>query len=125
MRRAEEQIEDWNRSQMVLTGRNLELTNAEAINERPALGETQNERIWKLRRCAGRWLGQGRYIQAELLYRQALLLAEVAAGPDSIEVARICNNLGVVYKYTAKFDEAEQLYRRALSILERELGTGH
>ena len=45
--------------------------------------------------------------------QMALSLEEVH-GFDSIEVALICNNLGVVCKYTSKFDEAERFYHRAL-----------
>jgi tetratricopeptide (TPR) repeat protein len=49
---------------------------------------------------------QGRYTNAEPLYLRAMALAEPVWGRDHPEVAAICNNLGVLYKYTGRFDEA-------------------
>src|SRR5207237_3169836 len=39
-------------------------------------------------------------------------------GSDDLAVAAAANELGVLYKYMARFDEAEALYRRALRIVE-------
>ena len=61
---------------------------------------------------------QGRYREAEEELRAALRLAERAYGAEGAAVAEVMNELGVLYKYTARFDEAETLYRRALRILE-------
>src|SRR5689334_13831780 len=68
---------------------------------------------------------QGQYRQAESLYRRALDVAEAAFGPDHLVVACVLNNLAVLYKYTANFDEAGRLYRRALAITEAKLGPEH
>jgi tetratricopeptide (TPR) repeat protein len=65
---------------------------------------------------------EGRYDQAEPLYRRALSLAEQVYGPDHLEVSAILNNLAVLYKYTGDFEEAERLYQRALAITEQALG---
>src|SRR2546426_1030566 len=65
---------------------------------------------------------QGQYTEAEPLYLRALALAELVWGSDHTEVAAVCNNLAVLYKYTGKFDEAERLYRRALPLMEQSLG---
>src|SRR5258705_8668518 len=66
---------------------------------------------------------QGQYGEAEPLYLRALALSEQVCGPR--EVAIICNNLAVVYKYTGRFDKAERLYRRALPLMEQSLGPEH
>jgi tetratricopeptide (TPR) repeat protein len=66
---------------------------------------------------------EGRYSEAEPLYRSALELAEQVFGLYHPEVAVICNNLAVLYKYTGKFDEAERLYRRAFALMEQTIGS--
>src|SRR5262245_25739307 len=98
----------------------MNLANSQRVTDRPEGVETPHERTAMLCGQAGRCLSQGQYALAESLYRKALELAETVYGPHSVEVANICNNLGVVYKYTANFDEASKLYLRALTILERE-----
>jgi hypothetical protein len=37
----------------------------------------------------------------------------------------VANDVAVTLKFAGKLDEAEHLYRRALAILERELGPDH
>jgi len=83
------------------------------------------ESIPALCRRAGERLVQGQYTLAEALYRMALTLEEEVHGTDSIEVALVCSNLGVVCKYIGNIDEAERLYRRALEIQEKLLGPEH
>jgi MFS family permease len=68
---------------------------------------------------------QGRYADAEELFRAALRRAEEEFGPDAFPVADACNGLAVTYKYSGRFDDAEALYARALRILERQLGAEH
>ncbi|MEZ4619204.1 MAG: tetratricopeptide repeat protein [Caldilineaceae bacterium] len=68
---------------------------------------------------------QGQYPQAEILYRQALAIAEAAAATDAYAVATALNGLGVVYKYQGRYDEAEPLYRRALQLTEQAVGSDH
>jgi tetratricopeptide (TPR) repeat protein len=56
----------------------------------------------------------GRYEEAERLLREALALAESGTG-EAEDVARFANNLGVVYKYSGRFDEGAAMYGRALA----------
>ena len=65
---------------------------------------------------------QGKYTEAEPLYRRALAYAEKKLGSDDPEVSSVLNDLAVLYKYTGKFAKAERLYRRALAITEKTLG---
>ena len=60
----------------------------------------------------------GRLDAAERLYLAAITAAEKHFGTGAVEVATLLNDLAVVYKYAARFDDAEALYRRALGIIE-------
>ena len=59
---------------------------------------------------------QGKYADAEALYKRALAIREKALGQDHPDVARTLNNLAVVYKDQGKYADAEGLYKRALAI---------
>jgi hypothetical protein len=52
----------------------------------------------------------------------ALELAERAFGPRSLAVCWALNDLGMSYKFLARFLEAGPLYQRALAIAEDRLG---
>jgi tetratricopeptide (TPR) repeat protein len=66
---------------------------------------------------------QGRYAEAEDLYRQALAIYQNNALPAR-EVAAM-NNLGRVLAEQHTYKEAEHLYRDAVALAERELGPSH
>ena len=65
---------------------------------------------------AGLLDGQGKYDEAEALYRRALGLFEHALGPEHYEVAITCNNLAALSHTRGDNAEAESLYQRALAI---------
>ena len=44
--------------------------------------------------------------------------AEATLGPNHASMVPLLNGLGVVYKYTGRFDDAERVYRRALTLAE-------
>ena len=52
-------------------------------------------------------------------------MAEEALGSEALEVADLLNDLGILCKYTGRLDEAEPLYLRALTIVERHQGPEH
>src|SRR5262249_6776795 len=54
---------------------------------------------------------QGRYAEAEPLFRAALAHGEGKLGPEDPDVLLTLNNLGVLGKYAGHFGEAEQAYR--------------
>ncbi|HLJ97817.1 MAG TPA: tetratricopeptide repeat protein [Gemmataceae bacterium] len=85
----------------------------------------QRIRVQSLSHLAGVYRVQGRYRQAEALYRRALATAEKTFGRHDLEVATLLNNLAVLYKYTASFSEAGRLYLRALAITMKVLGPEH
>ena len=73
------------------------------------------------------WLyqGQGRYAEAESLYKQSLVIFEKALGPEHPDVAQSLNNLGELYRAQGKYSKAEPLYKRSLAIWEKALGPEH
>ena len=48
---------------------------------------------------------------------------EQKLGPDHLDVAASLNNLALLYYCESKYDAAEPLYKRALEIREKNLGT--
>ena len=68
---------------------------------------------------------EGRYKESRPLLDEALTLAQRAFGTDSIEVAAVLNQQGMLGKYDGHFDEAESAYVRALQIMEKTAGPAH
>lgn len=62
----------------------------------------------------------GHHRSAERLLRRALDRAERTLGARDLEVARICNLLGILYKYMGRPRDAAPVYRRALRIAGEE-----
>ncbi len=69
--------------------------------------------------------GLGRYEDAEKLHRRALELARRVQEQDNPNVAIFERSLANLYAVTGRDDEAQALYRDALAILERTLGSEH
>ena len=78
-----------------------------------------------LNNLAGLYRNQGRYAEAEPLYKRALAIHEKALGPDHPDVATALNNLAELYRYQGRYAEAEPLYKRSLAIVEKALGPDH
>jgi tetratricopeptide (TPR) repeat protein len=68
---------------------------------------------------------EGKYSEAEGLYKRALAIRETALGANHPDVAQTLNNLALVYADQSKHGEAEALYKRALAIRETALGANH
>ncbi|HEY4033613.1 MAG TPA: toll/interleukin-1 receptor domain-containing protein, partial [Ktedonobacteraceae bacterium] len=81
---------------------------------------------------------QGKYEQAELLYQRTLTIKEKVWGtsrPSELhldlvngehpEIATTLNNLALLYCDQSKYEQAEPLYQRALTITEEKLGAEH
>ena len=65
---------------------------------------------------------EGRYAEAEPLYKRALAIREKALGPDHPDyflVAQSLNKLAAFYGHQGRYAEAEPLYKRALAIFEK------
>lgn len=75
----------------------------------------RNLRSLILRGC--RLREAARYLQARSVLSSALAMAERDFGSDSMELAGVLNQIGMLGKYAGWFDEAEFAYRRALRIV--------
>ena len=61
---------------------------------------------------------EGRHAEAEGKFLKALELASKDHGPESFVIGGIRNNLGILYKYMARYDEAQAQYNAALIALK-------
>ena len=61
----------------------------------------------------------GDYSGAERYLCEALVVVEESLGNDDPDVVTVLNALGILYKYSGRFDEAGALYQRAVQIAER------
>ena len=78
-----------------------------------------------LNNLAGSIRSQGRYADAEPLFKRSLAIREKALGPDHPDVAQSLNNLAELYQAQGRYADAEPLYKRSLAIREKALGPDH
>jgi len=78
---------------------------------------------FSLNRLAELYHDQGRFTEAEPLYKKVLSIYEKKFGPDNLAVTTALNNLGLLYSNQGRYTEAEPLFKRALSIHEKDLGS--
>jgi tetratricopeptide (TPR) repeat protein len=64
----------------------------------------------------------GDYVRSEEALLTGLQLAQAEFGDDSEEAARAGNNLGVLYKFWGRFDDALQLYDKVLRVMTAVFG---
>ena len=113
----------------------LEAAFSEAPGTEPTLGAPQGPVVHgtedevtnaaSLHNLALVYQEQGRYAEAEPLFKRALAIYEKALGPEHPDVATILNNLAFVYRAQGRYAEAEPLFVRALAIYEKALGPEH
>ena len=95
-----------------------------AIAEK-ALGPDHPDVATILHNLASLYHAQGRYADAEPLYKRSLAIMEKALGPDHPDVATSLNNLALLYHAQGRYADAEPLYKRSLAIREKALGPDH
>ncbi|MEC4818459.1 MAG: tetratricopeptide repeat protein [Scytonema sp. PMC 1069.18] len=71
------------------------------------------------------YYAQGRYTEAEALYKEALELRKRLFGEENLDVAQNLNDLAELYQDQGRFQEAELLYQQALELRKRLLGNNH
>ncbi len=84
-----------------------------------ALGPTHPDVATTLRNLAALYKAQGKYAEAEPLYKRALAIQEKGLRPDHPNVVTTLKNLAEVYKKTGRVDEAKRLEERANAIRSR------
>jgi tetratricopeptide (TPR) repeat protein/CHAT domain-containing protein len=68
---------------------------------------------------------QGKYGEAEELYKRDLAISEKALGTSHPHVAQTLNNLANLNSNQGKYADAIELHKRALAIREKALGKNH
>ena len=95
-----------------------------AIEEK-ALGPDHPDVAQSLNNLALLYNDQGRYSDAEPLYKRSLAIREKKLGADHPDVARSLNNLAGLYQSQGRYSDAELLYKRSLAIREKVFGPDH
>ncbi|MBW2368638.1 MAG: tetratricopeptide repeat protein, partial [Deltaproteobacteria bacterium] len=81
-----------------------------------ALGPDHPDVAMILNNLASLYVNQGRYTQAELLYKRALSIYEKTLGPDHPDVATSLENLAVLYRAINRDEKVETLEHRVARI---------
>jgi tetratricopeptide (TPR) repeat protein len=68
---------------------------------------------------------QGRYADAEPLFKRSLAIQEKSLGPDHPFVATSLKNLAFLYQNQGRYSDAEPLCLRSLAIREKSFGPDH
>ena len=112
---------------LILEG-NADLDTAESLAASAAESMRRLHGTWSIEhaRCLDTLgtirMAQGRYPEAEEVYRHAVEIRERSLPGDDPHVGSGLNNLAEVCRLTGKLDEAGQLYERAIAIQEAALG---
>ncbi|MCS7028399.1 MAG: tetratricopeptide repeat protein [Bacteroidia bacterium] len=69
--------------------------------------------------------GQGKYTEAEVLYKEAKEIFAKVLGKEHLDYAISCNNLAGLYTDQGKYAEAELLFKEAKEIRAKVLGKEH
>ena len=96
-----------------------------ALKEAEKFGELDGRLIYSLNDLAELYRAQGKYAEAEPLFKRALANQEKVLGPKHRKVAPSLNGLALLYQAQGKYAEAEPFFRRVLAILEKALGPEH
>ena len=93
-----------------------------AISEAEKFGEQDTRFATSLEKLAEVYGAQGKYGEAEALFKRELAISEKALGSDHPNVALSLNNLAGLYRDQGNYAQAEPLYKRSLAIREKALG---
>ena len=89
------------------------------------LGPDDHRLGTSLNNLAALYQAQGKYAEAEPLYKRSLAIRERILGPEHPDVAQSLNNIALLYHTQGKYAEAEPIYQRSLAIWDKALGPEH
>ena len=89
------------------------------------LGKEHPDTLTSMDNLAGVLSDQGKYGQAEEMYRQVLGLSETVLGKEYPDTLTSMDNLAGVLSDQGKYGQAEEMYRRVLGLSETVLGKEH
>ena len=78
-----------------------------------------------LAHLAQTYSAQGKFVEAEPVYLEALKIYQDVHGENHLDVAAMLNNLGVLHRKHGQYADAQRLLSRALAIKEKLLGPAH
>ena len=96
-----------------------------AVAKAEAFGREDRRVAVTLSQLAQSYAAQGKYVEAEPVYLQALKIYQAVHGEQHVDVAATLNNLGVLHRMHGQYADAEPLLTRALAIKETVLGVDH
>ena len=96
-----------------------------ALKEAQGFGAQDPRFATSLNNLAELYRAQGRYGEAEPLFKRSLAIWEKALGPEHPEVAASLNNRALLYQAQGRYGEAEPLFKRSLATYEKALGPEH
>jgi len=96
-----------------------------AVQKAEEFGREDRRVAVSLSQLAQVYAGQGKHVEAEPVYLQALKIYQAVHGENHLDVAATLNNLGVLHRMYGQYAEAEPLLTRALAIKETLLGPDH
>lgn len=102
-----------------------ERTFSAAVKKAEAFGAHDRRVAVSLSRLGQALSAQGKFVEAEPVYLQALTIYQEVHGENHLDVAAALNNLGVLHRKHGQYADAQRLLARALSIKERLLGAEH
>jgi CHAT domain-containing protein/Flp pilus assembly protein TadD len=111
---------DW-----TVTDARLALADAERFAGMPTADRAALRRAREANETGMRLHREGRYAEAERLYREALAVRKATLGDRHTEYAQSLNNLAMLYRYTGRYAEAEPLLRETLAAYRAAVGDRH
>src|SRR5262245_4786066 len=96
-----------------------------AVQKAEEFGREDRRVAVSLSQLAQVYAGQGKHVEAEPVYLQALKIYEAVHGENHADVAATLNNLGVLHRMYGQYAQAEPLLLRSLAIKEKLLGPDH
>ena len=96
-----------------------------ALQEAEKFGPEDSRLATSLNSLANLYWDQGKYGEAEPLFKRALAIREKALGPEHSDVATTLKDLAILYLDQLRYGEAEPLFKRSLEITEKALGPEH
>ena len=88
------------------------------------LGREHPDTLLSVNNLAALYHAQGRYSEAEPLYKRALEASERVLGREHPDTLQSVNNLAALYETQGRYSEAEPLYKRALEASGAGAGPG-
>jgi tetratricopeptide (TPR) repeat protein len=103
------------------------ITAAEEALDKSAqfFGDESAEKAKALNNVANLYMFAGHALDAERLYKEAILIEAERFGTDSLEIADSYFNLAMAYAAQKKYDEARNVLKKTLHIRTEKLGGTH